>query len=143
MAALEELLQACYSALSTDTVLMADISTYMFADGSAPAIFMGYAPDDTAGCYVVIRMADNPDEIVGRKRLWYAVDVYDDGASAARALRVCRRIEVILAHLTPTLTTGHFIRAYLDTGPSQVEEGEDKQHFAMDFIMEYSDDATL
>lgn len=143
MAALDELLQACHAALSADAALIADLGTYTFEDTRVPAIFLGYAPDGVVGSYVTVGMEENPDETLSRKRLWYSVDVFDDGASAVKALRICRRIEVIITHLTPMLTTGHFIRAYLDAGPSQIKEGVEKQHFAMDFIFEYNDNTTL
>lgn len=143
MSALVDVIAAFNTLLKTDVELGNYIGTYKWGDGSqSRAIFLGVAPTGVAGCYAVVRVEENPDEDHGRKRLWYAVDIFDDSTSAGRAINACKKIEMLLNQANLSLAGGHFIRAWLDTGPLQVPE-EEGQHWSMDFVIEYSDNAII
>lgn len=143
MPALVEVITAFNTLLKTDAELGNYIGTYKWDNGlQSRAIFFGVAPEGVTGCYAVVRVEENPDEDHGRKRLWYAVDVFDDSTSAGRAINACKRIETLLDGARVSLVGGHFIRAWLDTGPLQVPE-EAGQHWSMDFVIEYSDNQAI
>lgn len=143
MSALEEVITAFNLLLKADTDLGDYVGQFTWDDGSqSRAVFLGVAPDGVTGCYVVVRAEEHPGEDPGRKRLWYAVDVFDDSMNARKVIGACKRIEVLLRHADVSVAGGHLIRVWLDVGPLQVPE-EAGQHWSMDFVIEYSDNQAI